>query len=98
MTDFYLLDPRFLHHFPEATVLTLLDAALQATPLTLRTEHPLVDDIPFDPHHEIPASLLTAKLIIDRCHELRDLLALYSAAVQRAVGATFETDDDDDPF
>jgi len=80
-------EPRLLHHFPEATVLALLDAALFAAELALRIEHPTVDDAALDPHHDIPPSLLTAHLILSRATELRHLLELHSAAVCRAIDA-----------
>ena len=86
-------DPRWLPHFPEATVLAVLDAALVAAELALRKEHPTVDDVPLDPEHDVPPSLVTAHLILTRTIELRDLLGLYSAAVRRAVGHRFDPDD-----
>jgi hypothetical protein len=81
-----MLDERVLQHFPEAAVLVVLDAALAATELALRVEHPAVDDLPFDASHEIAPSLLTAHLVLSRSAELRHLLQLYSAAVLRAIG------------
>jgi len=86
-------DPRLLRHFPEAPTLAVLDAALVAAELALREEHPTVDDVPFDPEHDVPASLVTAHLILTRTIELRDLLHLYSAAVRRAVRFHFDPDD-----
>src|SRR5690606_30209168 len=76
-------DERLLHHFPEAACLAVLDAALAAVQGVLRAEHPTVDDLPFDPEHDIVPSLLTARLILSRAGELRELLRLYSAAVAR---------------
>jgi hypothetical protein len=81
-----LPDPRLLHHFPEAALLAALDATLAAAELALREEHPTVDDLPWDPEHDVPPSLVTAHLIITRTIELRALLDLYRAAVLRAVG------------
>ncbi len=80
------LDERVLHHFPEAAVLVVLDAALQAAELALRVEHPAVDELPFDAMHEIAPSLLTAHLVLSHSAELRHLIQLYSAAVLRAIG------------
>ena len=85
MTTIAMPDPQLLDLFPEAAALAVLDAALAATELVLRAEHPTVDDVPFDPEHDIVPSLLTAHLILSRSAELRDLLQLYSAAVRRAV-------------
>ena len=85
MTTIAMPDPQLLDLFPEAAALAVLDAALAATELVLRAEHPTVDDVPFDPEHDLVPSLLTAHLILSRSAELRDLLQLYSAAVRRAV-------------
>jgi hypothetical protein len=85
-------DERLLHHFPEAATLTVLEAALVAAETALRAEHPTVDELPFDPEHDIVPSLLTAHLILSRATELRDLLHLYSAAVRRAVRCDFHDD------
>ena len=93
-----MLDERVLHHFPEASVLAVLDAALAATELTLRVEHPTVDHLPFDPIHEIVPSLLTAHLVLSRSAELRHLLQLYSAAVLRAIRREHAGDSDDCAF
>jgi hypothetical protein len=86
-------DPRILRHFPEATTLAVLDAALVAVELALREEHPTVDDLPFDQEHDVPPSLVTAHLIVTRTIELRDLLHLYAAAVRHAVELDFDVDD-----
>ena len=93
MTLIAIPDHGVLHHFPEAALLAVLDAALAAVELALRAEHPTVDDLLFDPEHEIAPSLLTAHLILSRAAELRDLIQLYSAAVRRAVGARHTQDD-----
>ena len=92
MTTIAMPDPQLLDLFPEAAALAVLDAALVAAELVLRAEHPTLDDIPFDPEHDIVPSLLTAHLILSRSAELRDLLQLYSAAVRRAVH--FQDDSD----
>jgi hypothetical protein len=94
MTTVAMPDPRLLRHFPEATVLAVLAAALLAAELALRQEHPTVDDVPFDPEHDVPASLVTAHLILTRTIELRDLLGLYDAAVRRAVAWRLDSDDE----
>ena len=85
-------DEQLLHHFPEAAALAVLDAALAAAQLALRAEHPTVDDVPFDPEHDVAPSLLTAHLILSRSAELRSLLELYYAAVRRAVRFQDEAD------
>jgi hypothetical protein len=85
MVTIPLPEPAVLHHFPEAATLALLDAALAAVELSLRAEHPAVDDLPFDPDHDVVPSLLTAHLIVSRCSELRSLLDLYAAALHRCV-------------
>jgi len=96
MVTIPLPDPAVLHHFPEAATLALLDAALATVEMTLRAEHPAVDDVPLDPEHDVVPSLLTAHLIVTRCSELRSLLDLYAAALRRRVH--FERDDDLGPF
>jgi hypothetical protein len=83
MVNIPLPDPTALHHFPEAATLALLDAALAAVEMTLRAEHPTVDNVPLDHRHEIAPSLLTAHLIVSHCSELRPLLDLYAAALRR---------------
>jgi hypothetical protein len=85
-------DERVLYHFPEAATLAVLDAALTATEQILRAEHPTLDDVPFDPEHDVAPSLLTAHLILRRADELRDLLDLYAAAVHRAVHCGIDDD------
>jgi hypothetical protein len=85
MVTIPLPDPALLHHFPEAATLALLDAALAAVELSLRAEHPAVDDVPLDPDHNVAPSLLTAHLIVSRCSELRSLLDLHAAALRRCV-------------
>jgi hypothetical protein len=96
MVTIPLPHPSVLHHFPEAATLALLDAALAAVEMTLRAEHPAVDDVPLDPDHDVVPSLLTAHLIVSRCSELRSLLELYAVALRRCV--RFEHDDDLGPF
>ena len=86
-------DERLLHHFPEAASLTVLEVALAAAETALRAEHPTVDDLPFNPDHDVVPSLITAHLILSRAAELRDLLHLYSAAVRRADPLDFDHDD-----
>ncbi|MEO7032991.1 MAG: hypothetical protein ABI548_04065 [Polyangiaceae bacterium] len=98
MVTIEMLDERVLHQFPEAAVLLVLDAALAATELALRVEHPTVDDLPFDPQHEIAPSLLTAHLVLSRSAELRHLLQLYSAAVLRAIADEQSSDAEDWSF
>ncbi len=98
MVTIEMLDERVLHQFPEAAVLVVLDAALAATELALRVEHPTVDDLPFDPQHEIAPSLLTAHLVLSRSAELRHLLQLYSAAVLRATAGGQSGDAEDCSF
>lgn len=92
----YLLpsyEPRF--PAPERHVLTLLHAALRVTEDALRDEHPLIDHAPNLDEHHAPHVVTTAKLIVDRCTELRALLDLYDAAVDHVV----QRDDDDSiPF
>ena len=91
----HLADERLLHRFPEAATIAVLDVALVATDTALRAEHPTLDDLPFDPECDLAPSLLLAYLILTRADELRDLLHLYSAAVQRSVRPLPQSDDED---
>lgn len=88
-----LPDERTLAHFPEAALLALLDAVLVATAMTLRAEHPTVDEVPLDPEHDVAPSLLTAHLLLGRAEELRDLIRIYTRSVERAVGYHLDPDD-----
>ena len=85
MTSIQMPEPHLLRHFPEATVLAVLDAALVAVELALRDEHPTADELPLDAEHDVAPSLVTVYLVLTRASELRDLIHLYSAAVRRAV-------------
>ena len=77
---------RLLHYLPELPSLLALNAALAAAECSLRAEHPTIDELPFDPQHDIVPSLLTAYLILARATELRELIHLYDASARRAVG------------
>lgn len=79
-------DERTLEQLPEAALICLLDTTLSAVEMALRAEHPPVEQLPFDPTHEIVPSLLLAHLIISHAQQLRQSLRLYDAAVRRAVG------------
>lgn len=89
-------DERLRRHFPEATTLALLDAALAATQLEMGEEHPAAEALLFDLRDDVPPTLLTAHLLLTRTTELRELLHLYCAAVRRALGPL--PDDDDGLF
>lgn len=75
----------------ERAVLTLLHAALSVTEQSLRHEHPHIEHAPklteriqlLDNY--APIVVTTARLIVDRCAELRGLLDFYDAAVDDAV-------------
>jgi hypothetical protein len=98
MTALPMPDERLLHHFPEATTLAVLDAALAATELELGEEHPAAEAMLFEHHADVPQTLLTAHLLLARTTELRELLRLYCAAVHRAIGPLRIDDGDDLPF
>ena len=78
---------------PERAVLTLLHAALCVAEQALRDEHPLVDAPAPGQQHYAPVVVATAKLIVGRCAELRDLLDTYDQAVDDVL-----QDDDPIPF
>lgn len=66
---------------PERAVLTLLAAALRVAEQTLRDEHPQIENAPKLDDHHAPIVVASAKLIVDRCAELRTLLDFYDDAV-----------------
>ena len=75
----------------ERAVLTLLHAALRVTEQCLRDEHAHLEHVPQQVDHTqildsyAPIVITTARLIVARCVELRDLLDFYDAAVDAAV-------------
>lgn len=71
---------------PERAVLTLLYAALRATEQVLRDEHPLLHQAPSLGQHHAPIVVACARLVADRCVELRALLDFYDAAADHALG------------
>lgn len=70
---------------PERAVLTLLHAALQVTELAMRDAHPLVGSAVGEPEREPGEDvvLCAAKIIVGRCVELRELVSLYDALIDR---------------
>ena len=71
---------------PERAVLTVLHAALRVTEQALRDEHPLLHQAPTLGEHHAPIVVACARLITDRCTELRALLDFYDAAADDALG------------
>ena len=69
---------------PERGVLTLLHAALRVAECALCDEHP-VDLAPRLGQHHAPVVVATARLIVDRCAELRALLDFYDDAVDEVL-------------
>lgn len=78
---------------PERAVITLLHAALCVTERVLRHEHP-VDIVPKLDQHHAPLVIAAARLVVDRCAELRTLLHFYDDAVDDVL----RPDDDEIPF
>ena len=70
---------------PERAALTLLHAALAVTEQVLRDEHPLVGQCVAEPQREPGEAVVlsAARLIVGRCVELRELLDLYDAVIER---------------
>jgi hypothetical protein len=70
---------------PERAVITLLHAALFVTEQVLRDEHPLVGQCVAEPQHDPGEAVIlsAARLIVGRCIELRELLDLYDAVLER---------------
>lgn len=86
MTRLPLPDPELIRSAPECAALALLDFGLALADTALRLEHPDVgaDRIAATP---LPArSLLLAEIVVERCLELRGLIAHYNAAVDDALG------------
>ena len=78
-----LYEPNF--PAPERAVITLLHAALAVTEQVLRDEHPLVGQCVAEPRRDPGEAVIlsTARLIVGRCIELRELLDLYDAVLDR---------------
>jgi hypothetical protein len=70
---------------PERAVITLLHAALHVTEHALREAHPLVGQCVGEPEREAGEAVVlsAARLIVGRCVELRELLDLYDAVLER---------------
>jgi hypothetical protein len=70
---------------PERDVITLLHAALAVTEQVLRDEHPLVGQCVAEPPREPGEKVVlsAARLLVGRCIELRELLDVYNAILER---------------
>jgi hypothetical protein len=86
MTQMELPDTIDLAVAPELGALALLDAALVVADHALHIEHIDLDDILRRRDFERPPDAIVAVLLAQRFRELRSLLALYTAAVQRIGG------------
>ena len=66
-------------------MITLLHAALAVTEQVLRDEHPLVGQCVAEPQRDPGEAVIlsAARLIVGRCIELRELLDLYDAVLER---------------
>jgi len=69
---------------PERAALTLLHASLTVVERVLRDAHPQLGDAP-DGECRAPLVVAAARLIVGRCGEMRDLLALYDTALDEAI-------------
>jgi hypothetical protein len=92
MTQMELPDTIDLAVAPELGVLALLDAALIVADHALHIEHVELEDILRRFDFDRPPDAMIAALLSQRFRELRSLLALYTAAIQR-IGVS-----DDIPF
>ena len=92
MTQMELPDTIDLAVAPELGSLALLDAALVVADHALHLEHANLPDILQGLDFERPPDAIVAARLAQRFRELRSLLALYTAAVQRIGGH------DDIPF
>ncbi len=86
MTQLELPDTIDLAVAPELGALALLDAALVVAGHALHIEHIDLDDILRRRDFDRPPDAIVAVLLAQRFRELRSLLALYTAAVQRIGG------------
>jgi len=95
VTRLPLPDPELLRSAPECAALALLDFGLALADTALRLEHPTVgaDRIQTRPPPARP--LLLAELLVERCLELRNLIAHYNAAVDHALGLDTDFAPDD---
>lgn len=96
MTRLALPDPELLRSAPESAALAMLDFGLALADTVLRLEHPTLGADPISARPLPPRSLFLAELLIDRCRELRGLVAHYNAAVDHALGLDDDRDDSDD--
>jgi hypothetical protein len=86
MTRLPLPDPELIRSAPECATLALLDFGLALADTALRIEHPTVGADRVAPTPLPPRTLLLAELVVERCLELRTLIAHYNAAVDDALG------------
>lgn len=78
-----MISPYDLYAAPERLPLRLLDMLLDAADVALHHEHTTIDDA-YGAHD--PPTLIAARLLITRIHELRQLLRWYDHAVLDALG------------
>jgi hypothetical protein len=66
-------------------VLTLLHAALSVTEHAMRDAHPLVGRAVGEPEREPGEDVIlcVARLLVGRCHELRELIDLYDTVLDQ---------------
>lgn len=92
MTQMALPDTIDIAVAPELGALALLDAALVVADHVLHVQHVELEDILRRFDFDRPPDAVIAALLAQRLRELRSLLALYTATVQR-IGPS-----DDIPF
>jgi hypothetical protein len=86
VTRLPLPDPELIRSSPECAALCLLDFGLALADTALRLEHPAIGTDRVAPAPLPPRPLLLAELVVERCLELRSLIAHYNAAVDDALG------------
>lgn len=66
-------------------MLTLLHAALSVTEHAMRDAHPLVGRAVGEPEREPGEDVIlcVARLLVGRCHELRELIDLYDTVLDQ---------------
>jgi hypothetical protein len=81
---------------PQLASLALLHSALRVAPIALDVQHPHLGCINTPPHDDAWPAALLAGLIVDRCRELSELIAVYRALLDPPLDPTGL--DGDTPF
>lgn len=75
----------FMHQFPDVPPIVVLDTALATVAAVVWEEHRPEPLLLLDPEHTPETACLTSHLIIERIRELRHLLRLHLAEMERVL-------------